>query len=87
MSVPVSPSIALGSQPSTPLHAACGGGLRPVLTAAAHSAQKASGRDGETALSQTKKHHRTNGPIILLNLTHITRLQPMSPPPAQAVLR
>jgi hypothetical protein len=73
MSVPVSAIIALGSRPSTPLHAAWGGGLRPVLTAAAHSAQKASGRDGETALSQTEKHHHGNGPIILLNLTHITQ--------------
>jgi transposase len=37
------------SPPSRPLRAACGGGLRPVLTAAARGALRKSGRDGETA--------------------------------------
>jgi hypothetical protein len=87
MSVPVSAIIALGSRPSTPLHAAWGGGLRPVLTAAAHSAQKASGRDGETALSQTEKHHHGNGPIILLNLTHITPMDCRAPLRALAMTK
>ena len=35
--------------------AACGGGLRPVLTAAARGAFGSSGRDGETPFSRTKK--------------------------------
>ena len=42
--------------PSRPLlRAACGGGLRPVLTAAARAAFRSSGRDGETALGRTEK--------------------------------
>jgi len=38
MSRPTCPSIALCSHPSTPLRAASGGGLRPVLTDAARNA-------------------------------------------------
>ncbi len=72
MSGPACPTIAPCSQPSTPLRAAFGGGLRPALTAAARGALRKSGRDGETAPSRTKKHHCSSGSVILQNLTHIT---------------
>ncbi len=48
------------------------GGLRPMLTAAAQGAYSELGRGGKTPPSRTEKHHRRSGPIILLNLTHIT---------------
>jgi len=48
-------SIAPGSPPSRPLRAACGGGLRPAVTAAALGATGNHGRDGETVLGRTKK--------------------------------
>jgi hypothetical protein len=41
---------------NTAFRAACGGGLRPVLTAPARGALQSSGRDGETPFSRTKKH-------------------------------
>jgi hypothetical protein len=46
--VPTPASLAPCSPPSRPLRAALGGGLRPVLTAAARAALRNSGRDGET---------------------------------------
>ena len=55
MSGPVRSSMALCSQPSTPLRAACGGSLRLALTAAARSAFLEAGRDGETPFNRTKK--------------------------------
>ncbi len=48
-------SMAPCSRPSTPLRAACRGGLRPVLTATVRGALQGAGRDGETALNRTKK--------------------------------
>jgi len=75
MSGPACRMIAPSSRPSTPLRAACSGSLRPALTAAVRGALRGSGRDGETALSRTKKHHCSYGPAILQNLTHITRTQ------------
>ena len=72
MSGPACLMIAPCSQPSTPLRAADCGGLRPALTAAVRGALRGSGRDGETALSRTKKHHCSYGPAILQNLTHAT---------------
>src|SRR4051812_16189517 len=49
-------SIGPCSQPSRPLRAAFGGGLRPVLTAAARGPLRWFGRDGETAaVSRTEK--------------------------------
>jgi len=80
MSGPASSTIAPCSQPSTPLRAAFGGGLRPALTAAPRGALRNSGRDGETAPSRTKKHHCSYGPAILQNLTHITMLVAMALP-------
>ena len=53
---PTWPRVAPCSRPSTPLRAAYGGGLRPVLTAAARGDCRCSGRGGETALSRTEKH-------------------------------
>jgi len=55
MSGPAPQSLALCSQPSTPLRAACGGSLRLVLTAAARTAFLEAGRDGETPFNRTKK--------------------------------
>ena len=55
MSGPACSTMAPCSQPSTPLRAAYGGGLRPVLTATARGALRNSGRDGETPFSQTEK--------------------------------
>jgi hypothetical protein len=55
MSGPILSILALCSQPSTPLRAACGGSLRLVLTAAARSAFLDAGRDGETPFNRTKK--------------------------------
>jgi hypothetical protein len=48
---PTRTSLVSCSPPSRPLRAACGGGLRPVLTAAAGAALQESGRDGETGPS------------------------------------
>ena len=73
MSGPAYPTIAPCSQPSTPLRAAFGGGLRPALTAAVRGALRNSGRGGETPFSRTKKLHPQTSPTILQNLTHITR--------------
>lgn len=54
---PVRTSLAPCSPPSSALRAACGGGLRPRLTAAARGARIDAGRDEETArVSRTKKH-------------------------------
>jgi hypothetical protein len=53
--IPTTASLAPCSPPSRPLRGASGGGLRPVLTAAARAAVRSSGRDGETALGRTKK--------------------------------
>jgi hypothetical protein len=72
MSGPACPTIAPCSQPSTPLRAAVGGGLRPALTAAPRGASRGSGRDGETPFSRTKKHACSYGSAILQNLTHAT---------------
>ena len=72
MSGPARSMMAPCSRPSTPLRAADCGGLRPALTAAVRGALRGSGRDGETALSRTKKHHCSCGPAILQNLTHVT---------------
>ncbi len=72
MSGPASSTMAPCSQPSTPLREAFGGGLRPALTAAVRGALRNPGRGGETPFSRTKKHHRSSGPAILQNLTHIT---------------
>lgn len=47
-------------------------GKRTLLTAAARSAHQEAGRDGETPISRTKKHHRRQGTLILQNLTHAT---------------
>ena len=55
MSGPACSTMAPCSQPSTPLRAAYGGGLRPVLTATARGAFQSSGRDGETPFNRTKK--------------------------------
>ena len=48
-------AIEQAPRPSTPLRAACGGGLRPALTAAPPGALQGSGRDGETPFSRTEK--------------------------------
>ena len=72
MTGPACSTIAPCSRPSTPLRAACGGGLRPALTATVRGALRSSGRDGETPFSRTKKHHQSCGPAILQNLTHRT---------------
>jgi len=55
MSGPASSTMAPCSRPSTPLRAAYGGGLRPVLTATARGAFGKVGRGGETPFSRTKK--------------------------------
>ena len=55
MSGPAFSTMAPCSRPSTPLRAACGGGLRPALTAAPPGALRGSGRDGETPFSRTEK--------------------------------
>ena len=55
MSGPAPKRLALCSQPSTPLRAACGRSLRLALTAAARRAFLKAGRDGETPFSRTKK--------------------------------
>ena len=74
MSGPACLMIAPCSQPSTPIRAACSGGLRPALTAAVRGALRSLGRDGETPFSRTKKHHCSSGSAILQNLTHVTFL-------------
>ena len=55
MSGPACATMAPCSRPSTPLRAAYGGGLRPVLTATARGAFQTLGRDGETPFNRTKK--------------------------------
>lgn len=55
---PASISLPPGSPASRPLHAAFGGGLRPVLTQAAPGGPETSGRDGETPLDRTEKHRQ-----------------------------
>jgi hypothetical protein len=45
------------SPASMPLRAGCAGGLRPALTPAVRDGLATHGRDGETALDQTEKHH------------------------------
>ena len=52
---PASPRLASCSPPSRTLRAACGGGLRPSLTAAARDAHIASGRGGKTPLQPNRK--------------------------------
>ena len=46
------------SPASRSLRAGCAGGLRPAFTQAARGGLKTCGRDGETALDRTEKHHR-----------------------------
>lgn len=55
---PASISLPSCSPASRPLRAACGGGLRPVLTQAALGASETAGRDGETPLDRTEKHRQ-----------------------------
>ena len=52
---PASPRLASCSPPSRTLRAACGGVLRPSLTAAARDALIASGRGGKTPLQPNRK--------------------------------
>jgi hypothetical protein len=54
------------------LRAGFAGGLRPSLTAAPRGADWLSGRDEETELSRTRKHHSACQSWILRNLTHTT---------------
>ena len=54
--VPTRSSLAPCSPPSRPLRAACGGGLRPVLTAAARGATLSLGRDEETVPSVEQRN-------------------------------
>src|ERR1700746_3545891 len=71
--VPVLTRVAPRSPPSRTLRAACGGGLRPSLTAAAPDAQALSGRGEETGpFSRTKKHHRQKPKPLLHSLTDTT---------------
>lgn len=59
---PASINVPTCSPASTPLRAAFGGGLRPVLTQATRDGVVDDGRGKETALDQTKKHrHDQNG--------------------------
>ena len=70
--VPTCPSLAPCSPPSRPLRAASGGGLRPVLTAAARGATLSAGRDEETAPS-VEPRNCTRYHTILQNFPHTTR--------------
>ena len=57
MSGPATPNPgAVLAAVNTAFRAACGGGQRPALTAAARGALRQAGRDGETPLSRTEKH-------------------------------
>ena len=81
--VPTCLSLAPCSPPSRPLRAASGGGLRPVLTAAARGATANPGRDEETAPSgRTKKLH--SPPHLLAQFRQHNRLiaNPIGPAPA-----
>src|ERR1700753_2234301 len=61
------------SPPSRTLRAACGGGLRPSLTAPTPDTHALSGRGEETApISRTKKHHRQKPKQLLHSLTDAT---------------
>jgi hypothetical protein len=63
------------SPPSRTLRAACGGGLRPSLTAPTPDTHALSGRGEETApISRTKKHHRLKPKQLLHSLTDATFL-------------
>lgn len=77
MTPPPASILAPCSRPSTPLRAAYRGGLRPVLTAPARGALRRAGRDGETALSRTKKLPNENrkklSPMYpVQNVTHLS---------------
>jgi hypothetical protein len=69
--VPTCPSLAPCSPPSRPLRAAYGGGLRPVLTAAARGATLIAGRDEETAPS-VEQRNCTRYQILLQNFLDTT---------------
>src|ERR1700742_2870179 len=61
------------SPPSRTRRAACGGGLRPSLTAPTPDTHALSGRGEETApISRTKKHHRQKPKQLLHSLTDAT---------------
>ena len=69
--VPTCPSVAPCAPPSRPLRAASGGGVRPVLTAAARGATLNAGRDEETAPS-VEQRNCTRYLIILQNFSDTT---------------
>ena len=70
--VPTRPSPAPCSPPSRPRRAASGGGLRPVLTAAARGATLTSGRDEETA-SAIEQRNFARYRIFLQNFPDTTK--------------
>ena len=83
MRVPTCPSLAPCSPPSRPLRAASGGGLRPVLTAAARGATANPGRDEETAPLRSNKETAL-ATTSLAQLRQHNRLiaNPVGPAPA-----
>ena len=72
--VPTRPSPAPCSPPSRPRRAASGGGLRPVLTAAARGATLTSGRDEETA-SAIEQRNFARYRIFLQNFPDTTAVR------------
>src|SRR5215469_12745680 len=71
MRIPTCPSLAPCSPPSRPLRAASGGGLRPVLTAAARGATLTAGRDEET-VPPVEQRNCTRCRTFLQNSPHTT---------------
>jgi hypothetical protein len=69
--VPTGPSLAPCSPPSRPLRAACGGGLRPVLTAAVRGVTLNLGRDEETA-PRVEQRNYARCQTLLQNSPHAT---------------
>ena len=65
-------SLAPCSPPSRTLRAGCAGRLRQSLTAVPRGAATISGRDEETPLSRTRKHHFATATTILQTLTDTT---------------